>query len=342
MKSEMKLISDLELLIGLNLKRVNHIEISGFKNAGSYSLSSKGRVIGLNLQNLKFKSFPDLITSFKKLQVLNFNDNIINNIPSSLSNLKELKRLSLSQTGISNLYFLRGLENIEVLSLRGNEISTIEDFGFLKSFENLKKIDLRKNELTHLPSWLFEFPMKVGNSEAININNNPIIDPPQEIILEGKEAVLNYFKKNRKKVKLFLSHSSDDKPVVRLLYSKILSLDYVEDVWFDEKKFHGGEKFQLEIEKEIKNSDLFLLCLSEKAMDEKGFFHKEFKFAVEKALNMSESDTFIIPLKLDDCTIPKKISNLIYIDLRDSVNFKRLEKVIQKKWKYINEKITHL
>src|SRR5271165_4291127 len=72
-------------------------------------------------------------------------------------------------------------------------------------------------------------------------------------------------------VKVFLCHSSADKSVVREIYYR-LSSSFV-DPWFDEEKLVGGQNWQSEIRREVKASDIVLVCISRQSITRSGFLH---------------------------------------------------------------------
>ncbi len=96
-------------------------------------------------------------------------------------------------------------------------------------------------------------------------------------------------------LRVFLCHSSDDKPIVRDLYQQ-LQLSNV-DAWLDEEKLLPGQDWKEEVRKAIMNSDAIIVCLSNKAITKAGFIHKEIKYA----LDVAEEDIIIIPLRSEEC-----------------------------------------
>jgi hypothetical protein len=51
-----------------------------------------------------------------------------------------------------------------------------------------------------------------------------------------------------RKLRVFLCHASQDKPIVRELYQRLLAEGWI-DPWLDEEKFLLGQNGNLEIEK---------------------------------------------------------------------------------------------
>ena len=57
-----------------------------------------------------------------------------------------------------------------------------------------------------------------------------------------------------RKLRVFLCHSSDDKPAVRELYQRLKSEGWI-DPWLDEEKLYPGQDSDLEIEKAVEAAD---------------------------------------------------------------------------------------
>ena len=62
-------------------------------------------------------------------------------------------------------------------------------------------------------------------------------------------------------LKVFLCHASQDKPVVRELYQRLLAEGWI-DPWLDKEKLLPGQEWELEIEKSVEAADVVIVCLS--------------------------------------------------------------------------------
>ena len=129
-------------------------------------------------------------------------------------------------------------------------------------------------------------------------------------------------------LRIFLCHSSGDKPEVRNLYQRLSSDGF--DPWLDEEKLLGGQKWEPEIAKAVKNSDVVIVCLSHKAINKAGFVHKEIKYALDKADEQPEYTISLIPLKLEECDVPERLRHLHWIDFFGEKGYKRLTISLQK------------
>ena len=69
-------------------------------------------------------------------------------------------------------------------------------------------------------------------------------------------------------VQIFIAHASEDKPQIRELYNKLKAAGY--RPWLDEEDLIPGQNWREEIPKALKNSDLFLACLSYTSISKRG------------------------------------------------------------------------
>ncbi|MGC1374978.1 MAG: toll/interleukin-1 receptor domain-containing protein [Anaerolineales bacterium] len=105
-------------------------------------------------------------------------------------------------------------------------------------------------------------------------------------------------------LKVFLCHASQDKPIVRELSRRLVAEGWI-DVWLDEKKLLPGHDWRLNIEEAVETSDIVIICLSSNSVSKEGFVQKELRYAREIALEKPEETIFLIPLRLDECDVPR-------------------------------------
>jgi len=113
-------------------------------------------------------------------------------------------------------------------------------------------------------------------------------------------------------LQVFLCHSKSDKPKVREIYNR-LKADGI-DPWLDEKNLLVGQEWELEIVKAVHNSDIVITCLSCESISKKGFVQREIRMALDVADEQPEGSIFIIPLKLEECDIPKRLSRWHWVN----------------------------
>lgn len=107
---------------------------------------------------------------------------------------------------------------------------------------------------------------------------------------------------NKSGIQIFLAHASEDKEQVRDLYQKLKKEGYAP--WLDEENLLPGQLWREEITKAIKNSHIFLACLSDRAISKAGYVQKEFRLALTTCAERPHGEIFLIPLRLSDCQIP--------------------------------------
>lgn len=121
---------------------------------------------------------------------------------------------------------------------------------------------------------------------------------------------------------VFLCHAHGDKQTVRNLYKQLC--DSGIDVWLDEEKLLPGQKWEREIPKAVKNSDVVIVCLSKAAINKSGYVQKEIKYALDIADEKPDDSIFIIPLKLEQCEIPDRLRHLHCVGLFEERGYERL------------------
>ena len=66
-----------------------------------------------------------------------------------------------------------------------------------------------------------------------------------------------------------------------------------------------GQDWRLSIEDAVETSDIVIICLSHNSVTKEGYVQKEIRYAREIALEKPEETIFIIPLRLDECDVPR-------------------------------------
>ena len=116
-----------------------------------------------------------------------------------------------------------------------------------------------------------------------------------------------------RKLRVFLCHASQDKPIVRELYQKLLAENWI-DPWLDEEKLLPGQDWNLEIEKAVESSDAVIVCLSDKSVNKEGYVQKEIRKVLDISDQKPDGTIFIIPLRLEDCEPPRRLRIWQYVD----------------------------
>lgn len=126
----------------------------------------------------------------------------------------------------------------------------------------------------------------------------------------------------KRPLKVFLCHASGDKPPVRDLYKR-LTMEGV-DAWLDQEKLLPGQDWRLEIPKAVHEADVVVICLSKKSTTKEGYVQKEIKFALDIAEEKPEGTIFLIPARLEDCTVPDRLGRWQWVDLYEDNGYIKL------------------
>ena len=123
----------------------------------------------------------------------------------------------------------------------------------------------------------------------------------------------DYNKERKRDLSVFLCHSSSDKHIVRKIYQRLYSQVGI-DPWLDEAKLLPGENWDNEISKAVDESDVVIVCLSNNSINKEGYVQKEIARALDVAEQKPEGTIFIIPLKLEECPVPRRLSAWQWLD----------------------------
>jgi TIR domain len=125
---------------------------------------------------------------------------------------------------------------------------------------------------------------------------------------------------------VFLCHASGDKATVRNLYQRLLGDGF--KPWFDEEDLLPGQDWSREIPKTVRAAHVVLVCLSQIAVNKEGYVQKEISFALDMAIEKPEGTIFIIPLKLEECNVPQRLSQWHWVD-NSSRGYERLVRALR-------------
>jgi hypothetical protein len=118
---------------------------------------------------------------------------------------------------------------------------------------------------------------------------------------------------NQRKLRVFLCHASQDKPTVRDLYQRLLAEDWI-DPWLDEERLLPGQDWNLEIEKAVESSDAVIVLVSTTSVSKEGYVQKELRQVLRIAEEKLEGAIFVLPVRLDDCGIPRQLRDIQFLD----------------------------
>jgi len=131
----------------------------------------------------------------------------------------------------------------------------------------------------------------------------------------------------RRPARVFLCHSSADKPKVRELHRRLVEDGF--EPWLDEEDLRPGESWKEAIGNAVRAADFIVVCLSDASMSSAGYVHKEIKQALDVADEQPEGRIFVIPLRLEDCRVPQRLHHLHWVDLFADDGYVRLSRALQ-------------
>lgn len=112
--------------------------------------------------------------------------------------------------------------------------------------------------------------------------------------------------------KLFLSYAREDRNIADQIYYVLRDAGFLP--FMDVQDILPGENWSEKIQDAIKDSDFFLAIISTRSVNKRGFLQKELHLGLGVWEYMLENDIYLIPIRIDECTVPKKLSNFQWVD----------------------------
>lgn len=130
------------------------------------------------------------------------------------------------------------------------------------------------------------------------------------------------------RVKVFLNHASEDKPLVRKLYRELKKESWI-DPWLDEEEILPGQDWEYEINKALEESDAVIICLSQRSIAKVGVVQAEIRKAQQLQQRRPDGHVFMIPVLLEKCEVPSKLSSLHWVDVSIPRNLSKITKTLE-------------
>ena len=114
--------------------------------------------------------------------------------------------------------------------------------------------------------------------------------------------------------RVFIAYAVEDAIQAESLYDALRSAGF--NPWMDRRNLQPGQNWPRLIESAIEASDFFVACMSTSSVLKRGGFQSELRYALDIARRLPLEDTFLIPVRLDECHVPSRITReWQYIDL---------------------------
>lgn len=112
---------------------------------------------------------------------------------------------------------------------------------------------------------------------------------------------------------IFLSYAKEDGKRAAAIFAALNRAD--RPVFYDKDALMPGMDWRYEIEEKVHASRLIIILLSKSSVSKEGFVQREIRLALDRAENMPDGRVFIIPVRLDDVTVPRKLAKYQWLDL---------------------------
>lgn len=129
----------------------------------------------------------------------------------------------------------------------------------------------------------------------------------------------------------FLSYTRADEAKVASLHDRLVAAGY--RPWMDRLDVVGGEPWKSKITEAIQNSDFFLACLSRRSTTKRGYLQKEIRDALDTWREKLPDEIYLIPVRLEECEIPKNLTEFQWVDLFREDGWSQLLRALQAGWK---------
>ncbi len=109
---------------------------------------------------------------------------------------------------------------------------------------------------------------------------------------------------------------------MRELYARLKESGF--EPWLDEEDLIAGQDWQAEIPAAVRQADIVLVCLSKTSITKEGYVQKEIKFALDAADEKPEDTIFVIPIRLEELEVPRRLKHWHWVDLFDQRGYEKL------------------
>jgi TolB-like protein/Flp pilus assembly protein TadD len=118
---------------------------------------------------------------------------------------------------------------------------------------------------------------------------------------------------------VFLSYASQDAEAARRICGTLRNAGI--EVWLDQSELRGGDAWDRQIRKQIRDCTLFIPIISARSQSRlEGYFRREWKLAVERTYDMAEEKAFLLPVTIDEtsertASVPDKFRDVQWTQL---------------------------
>jgi internalin A len=188
-------VADLAPLAGLTALQaldISHTQVGDLAPLAGLAALQTLRVGDTQLADLSS------LTGLTALQTLDVSNTRIADL-APLAGSTTLQALDISHTQVGDLAPLAGLAALQTLRVRDTQLADLSSLTGLTALETLDVSNTLVADLTPLRSWISHgrpvlWTSKRGEGPGIYVEGCPLINPPAEIVNQGIDAILNYFR----------------------------------------------------------------------------------------------------------------------------------------------------
>ena len=169
----------------------------------------------LFLNNMGISQIPEEVFSLSQLKVLDLSGNDIDFLPASINKLSTLRELFLTNNKLKEIPVeITELSRLEDLHLTNNELESLPEN--IEKLRSLRRLFLTKNKFKKINKSVFS-PRKIKHIDldidptwqdnTIFLGDNPIENPPVQILNQGIDTTINYFDQQERQGTLPLHES---------------------------------------------------------------------------------------------------------------------------------------
>lgn len=143
---------------------------------------------------------------------------------------------------------------------------------------------------------------------------------------------------NDRKLKVFISYASQDTPKARELYQRLSDDGFTP--WMDRMNLRPGDQWKVVMEQAINESDVIVACLSNNSINKEGYIQEEYRIISELAQEKPSGTIFIIPLRLEDCSVPNFFRRYHWLDYFDKNGYEILRQSLLRRAEQLRISVT--
>jgi hypothetical protein len=114
--------------------------------------------------------------------------------------------------------------------------------------------------------------------------------------------------------RIFIAYAHEDSVAAGRIFDALLAAGF--DPWMDQRKLLVGQNWNRAIRNALETSTFAVCCFSRESIRKRGGFQAEIRYALSCAHRLPLDQTFLLPVRLDDCRVPPEVArDMQYVDL---------------------------